>query len=60
MRERCSGSIAFTRRERGGELFRTLKQGDVLIAAKLDRVWRSAKDALVTIDEFKKRGIAVH
>jgi DNA invertase Pin-like site-specific DNA recombinase len=37
-----------------------LKQGDVLIAAKLDRVWRSAKDALVTIDEFKKRGIAVH
>ncbi len=60
VREQCSGSVAFTKREKGGELFRKLKAGDVLIAAKLDRVWRSAKDALVTIDELKKRGVAVH
>jgi DNA invertase Pin-like site-specific DNA recombinase len=60
VKEQCSGSIAFIKRDRGGEVFRTLKHGDVLIAAKLDRVWRSAKDALVTIDDFKKRGIAVH
>ena len=60
VREQCSGSVAFTKREKGGELFRKLKSGDVLIGAKLDRLWRSAKDALNMLDEFKKRGVAVH
>ena len=58
--EQVSGSIAFHKRERGRELLARLKKGDVLVIAKLDRAWRSTRDALACIEEFKKRGVSVH
>jgi putative DNA-invertase from lambdoid prophage Rac len=58
--EQISGSAAFRSRPRGRELMDTLKSGDVLVIAKLDRAWRSCKDALNCIDEFKKRNVSVH
>ena len=36
-----------------------LRPGDVVIAAKMDRVFRSAPDALRTIEDFKRRSIAL-
>ena len=60
VREQCSGSLPFRQREKGRVLFEQLRRGDTLVCAKLDRAWRSASDALATIDELKKRGVAVH
>jgi DNA invertase Pin-like site-specific DNA recombinase len=37
-----------------------LKSGDVVIAAKLDRAFRSAGDALKTLEDFKRRGVDLH
>ncbi len=37
-----------------------LQAGDVVVAAKLDRVFRSALDALQVCEDFKKRGVALH
>src|SRR6516225_5837565 len=34
-----------------------LQSGDVVICAQLDRMFRSALDAVETVDEFKDRGI---
>jgi putative DNA-invertase from lambdoid prophage Rac len=36
-----------------------LRPGDVIIAAKMDRCFRSAFDALATIESFKKRRISL-
>ena len=41
-------------------LFARLAHGDTLIAAKLDRLFRSALDALKVVASFKERGIALH
>jgi putative DNA-invertase from lambdoid prophage Rac len=60
LNEQVSGSVAFDKRERGRELLDKLQKGDTLVIAKLDRAWRSAKDALACIETFKKRGVSVH
>lgn len=60
IREQCSGSLPFRQREQGKVLFEKLKRGDTLVCAKLDRAWRSASDAIATIDEFRRRGVTVH
>ena len=44
-----SGSIALAARPEGGRLLQVLQPGDQVIAAKLDRVFRSALDALETM-----------
>jgi DNA invertase Pin-like site-specific DNA recombinase len=36
-----------------------VRPGDVVIAAKMDRVFRSALDALRTIEDFKRRKISL-
>ena len=36
-----------------------MKSGDVVCAAKLDRLFRSASDALNTVEAFQKKGIKV-
>jgi hypothetical protein len=36
-----------------------LSPGDVIIAAKLDRLFRSARDALATVDRLKERGVSI-
>jgi putative DNA-invertase from lambdoid prophage Rac len=52
-----SGSIPFAKRLRGGKLMRRLLPDDIVISPKLDRCFRSALDALQTIQDFKQRGI---
>ena len=58
--EGVSGSMPVHERPRGGELFARLKAGDVVIAAKLDRLFRSALDALKVVEDLKKRGVKLH
>ena len=54
-----SGSIALGARPEGSKLLRAVAAGDVVICAKLDRVFRSALDALETIASFKRRKISL-
>ena len=37
-----------------------LKKGDIVIAPKLDRLFRSALDALQVVEDLKKRGVSLH
>jgi len=53
-----SGSTPLSRRPEGAKLLTAVRPGDVVIAAKMDRVFRSALDALRTID-FKRRNISL-
>jgi putative DNA-invertase from lambdoid prophage Rac len=54
-----SGSIHVAERPEGSKLMASLRKGDVLIASKLDRLFRSALDALQTVEDFKARGISL-
>jgi DNA invertase Pin-like site-specific DNA recombinase len=58
--EGVSGSVPISQRPAGSALFTKLKEGDVVIAAKLDRLFRSALDALSVVEELKKRGVKLH
>lgn len=58
--EGVSGSKPITQRPAGGTLFAKLKDGDMVIAAKLDRLFRSAVDALNVVEDLKRRGIKLH
>jgi putative DNA-invertase from lambdoid prophage Rac len=58
--EGVSGSVPVNERECGAPLFVRLKRGDIVIAAKLDRLFRSALDALKVVEDMKKRGVAIH
>lgn len=55
-----SGGKKFCTRPKGLELMRALERGDVVIGHRLDRLFRSASDALNTVEEFKKRGVSLH
>jgi DNA invertase Pin-like site-specific DNA recombinase len=52
-----SGSIPLAHRPAGGRLTAALEQGSVVVASKLDRVFRSASDALSTVEAWKQRGV---
>jgi putative DNA-invertase from lambdoid prophage Rac len=54
-----SGSTPLAKRPEGGKLLAALRPGDVVIAAKMDRCFRSAFDALATIESFKRRKISL-
>jgi putative DNA-invertase from lambdoid prophage Rac len=54
-----SGSTPLGKRPEGARLLAALKPGDVVIAAKMDRCFRSAFDALATIESFKRRKISL-
>jgi DNA invertase Pin-like site-specific DNA recombinase len=54
-----SGSIPLEGRPEGGKLWSQLRRGDVLVAAKLDRLFRSALDALQAVEELKRRGVSL-
>jgi putative DNA-invertase from lambdoid prophage Rac len=59
--EKCvSGSIPVEQRPVGGALFAKLEKGDIVIAAKLDRLFRSALDALNVVASLKERGVFLH
>lgn len=52
-----SGATPLAQRPQGKELLATMKQGDTIIACKMDRLFRSASDALATAEQFKKAGV---
>jgi putative DNA-invertase from lambdoid prophage Rac len=47
-------------RAEGARLSAVLVKGDTVLCPKLDRMFRSARDALVVSDELKKRGVKLH
>ena len=55
-----SGSVPVEERPVGGALFAKLERGDIVIAAKLDRLFRSALDALKAVESLKGRGVKLH
>jgi len=55
-----SGSVPLSERKQGGELLALVRPGDVVITAKLDRMFRSALDALDILAQFKARGVSIH
>ena len=58
--EGVSGSKPLNTRPAAKELLAALTPGDVIIAAKLDRMFRSARDALDVLEELKAQGVALH
>ena len=46
-----SGATKLASRPAGAELLLAMKQGDIVIASKLDRMFRSAADAIAMFDE---------
>jgi len=55
-----TGSIPLGERAQGAALLAVLKPGDVVITAKLDRMFRSALDALDVLGKLKARGVSLH
>jgi putative DNA-invertase from lambdoid prophage Rac len=55
--EGVSGSVPLGERPDGRRLMGDARSGDVIIAAKLDRMFRSAFDALQTVNELQARQI---
>jgi DNA invertase Pin-like site-specific DNA recombinase len=54
-----SGSIPLGDRPEGARLLAVLQAGDIVIAAKLDRMFRSALNALNVIRDFQRRRISL-
>jgi DNA invertase Pin-like site-specific DNA recombinase len=55
-----SGTKPLAERPQGAELLAVLQPGDAIIASKLDRVFRSALDALTAARQLRKLQIALH
>ncbi len=55
-----SGSIPLAERFSGKILLEEVQSGDVIIAAKLDRMFRNARDALNTLEHLKNKGVSLH
>src|SRR3977135_2917459 len=55
-----SGAKPIGQRPEGAHLLAFLKQGDVVITPKLDRMFRSALDALDVLGQIQKRGVSLH
>jgi putative DNA-invertase from lambdoid prophage Rac len=55
-----SGSKPLEERPEGSALLRALQPGDTIITPKLDRMFRSALDALGVLEQMKEAGIALH
>lgn len=54
-----SGSVPLHERPAGERMLAALKTDDIIIAAKLDRLFRSASDALSTVESLQRRGVGV-
>jgi putative DNA-invertase from lambdoid prophage Rac len=55
-----SGSVPLADRPEGRRLLAAIDKGAIVVTSKLDRMFRSAADALVTLEEFKDDGVALH
>ena len=54
-----SGGTPLSRRPEGAKLLKVVRPGDVIVAAKLDRMFRNALDALQTMQSFRDRRISL-
>jgi putative DNA-invertase from lambdoid prophage Rac len=52
-----SGAVKLAFRPAGAELLAAMARGDTVVASKLDRMFRSAQDALNMFDAFKAKGV---
>ncbi|AAW59792.1 recombinase family protein [Gluconobacter oxydans] len=55
-----SGSVSLADRPEGKALLERLEAGDTIITAKLDRMFRSAVDALGVLEDMKSRSVSLH
>jgi putative DNA-invertase from lambdoid prophage Rac len=55
-----SGSVPLAERSEGKRLLETVRCSDIIITARFDRAFRSAADALGTLEELKDQGIGLH
>jgi DNA invertase Pin-like site-specific DNA recombinase len=55
-----SGSTRLHERSQGAMLLNILKPGDVIVTPKLDRMFRSALDALDVLAKLKDAGVSLH
>lgn len=55
-----SGSVPLAEREQGAHLLAELQPGDVVLTPKLDRMFRSAIDALNVLERLKAHGVSLH
>jgi hypothetical protein len=51
--------VPLAKRPQGARLLAALRPGDVIVWSRMDRCFRSAFDALATIEGFKKRKISL-
>lgn len=54
-----SGSVPLAERPAGAKLLGIVEKGDVIVTPKLDRMFRSASDALGTLEEIKAQGVGL-
>lgn len=57
--EGVSGGTPLYRRPAGKAMLAAAKSGDVIVASKLDRIFRSANDALGSIERLRHKGIDI-
>jgi DNA invertase Pin-like site-specific DNA recombinase len=55
-----SGSTPLADRQQGRALLEVLKAGDIVITPKLDRMFRSATDALANLDRMRELAVHLH
>lgn len=55
-----SGSIPLADRPQGAAMLSILQPDDVIVSPKLDRVFRSALDALLQAEQLRTRGVSLH
>jgi putative DNA-invertase from lambdoid prophage Rac len=55
-----SGSVPLKDRPEGSRLLAAVTKDDVIVSAKLDRMFRSSDDALATLKGLKAEGISLH
>ena len=58
--EDVSGSVPFDERPMSKQLLETLKSNDVILVTKLDRMFRDASDALVTLKRLREMNVRIH
>jgi len=55
-----SGGKPIAKRPEGQRLMTSVESGDLVICSKLDRMFRSAKDALTVSEELQKKNVNLH
>jgi len=58
--EGVSGSKPLIQRPAGGEMLGKVESGDIIVAAKLDRMFRSSVDALAMLELISEKGAQLH